>query len=58
MAVDPSEPLERPVYHALGCLGFCDVTLHSEEVGLVGVRHRERGAHDGVPGSTEPGRDA
>jgi len=35
-AVDPSEPLERLLYHATGRLGVCDIALHREEVGLVG----------------------
>ena len=57
-AVDPSEPVERLLHHALGGLGVGDVTLHREEVGLVGGADRARGGHDRVAGPTEPGREA
>ena len=57
-AVDPSEPIERLLHHALGRLGFCDVTLHGEVVGLVGGADRARGADDRVAGMTERGHQA
>ena len=53
-AVDPPEPVERLLDHALGGLGFGDVTLDGEEVGLVGRARssarcrRRRTRHDGT----------
>ena len=49
-AVDPPEPVERLLHHALGPSRLGDVTLHGEEVGLVGGGDRARGADDRVAG--------
>jgi hypothetical protein len=35
-AVDPSEALERLLYHAAGNTGVCDIALHREKLGFVG----------------------
>jgi hypothetical protein len=48
--VDPSEPIERPIDHALGGLGLCDVAPHAEQVRIIGGAKRARGAHDRVRG--------
>jgi hypothetical protein len=39
-AVDPPEPIERPLHHALGGPGIGDVTLHGEVVGRIGGADR------------------
>jgi hypothetical protein len=57
-AVDPPEPIERLLDHAPGGVGFGDVTLHREEVRLVGGADRTRGADDGVSRTAQRGRDA
>jgi hypothetical protein len=57
-AVDPSEPLERPLYHALGSLGVCDVSWHGEDVGVVGGGDRSRGGHNRVATTAERGHEA
>ena len=50
-AVDPPEPIERLLDHASGGLDVCDVTLHGEEVGLVG-----RGSSARWPTTAYPAR--
>jgi hypothetical protein len=58
VAVDPSEPIDRLLHHALGGLGFSDVTAHGEEVRLVGWTDRAGRGYDGVPGIPEPSYEA
>ncbi len=57
-AVDPPEPVQRPVDDPPGGLGFCDVPLGGQVVGLLDGADRARVAHDGVPGAAESGYQA
>src|SRR4051794_1252869 len=46
--------MSPPAPPAPGRLGSGDVALRGRDGGVVGRRHRARGAHDGVAGGAEP----